>query len=496
VERATGLADLIELRLDCLIEPEFAEVSQEIAALLASEQPPLILTLRPAEQGGPRTLDIRERLRFRLENISRLWGNVFWDVELDLAIQLQELQGRGNGERLWQDPVWKRTICSYHDFGGVPEDLENIYERLAATPACILKVAVQANDITDCIPVFRLLERAQREGREMIAIAMGQAGMMTRVLGPARGSFLTYGSLDDESATAPGQLTAKTLREVYRIDRIDHETEIMGLMGRPVAHSISPQMQNAGFKAADVNAVYIPLEVSDADGFMRLMVNPRSREIEWNLRGLSITAPHKAAVMAHLDWIEPSAREIGAVNTIVIEGSETRGYNTDAAAFIAPLQRAIGSLNGKRCAIIGAGGAARSAIWALRREGASVSLLGRSIESAKPLAAEHGLDAQPLQNASLDGFDVLINATPVGTRGDHENATPAVAGQLRGVRLVYDLVYNPLETQLMREARLAGCEALGGLEMLIAQAVAQFQLWIGKQPDVAAMRQAAERALT
>ena len=214
----------------------------------------------------------------------------------------------------------KRLICSHHDFAGVPADLENIYRRMAATNAPILKIAVQADDAIDCLPVFNLIERARREGRELIAIAMGQAGVMTRILGPSRGSFLTYGSLDEDSATAPGQVTARELREVYRIDSIDRETEIMGVIGRPVAHSISPHIHNAAFAQANINAVFIPFEVHDVDSFMRRMVRTSSREIEWNLRGLAVTAPHKSSVMKHLDWIEPAAKEIGAVNTIVVPG--------------------------------------------------------------------------------------------------------------------------------------------------------------------------------
>ena len=225
--------------------------------------------------------------------------SAFIDLELDLVLSFAAERSLGES---WID--WSRVICSHHDFGGVPSDLDQIYERMAATPARILKIAVQADDATDCLPIFRLLERAQREGREMIAIAMGQAGVMTRILGPSRGSFLTYGSLDDESATAPGQLTARELREVYRIDQIDQQTEVIGIIGKPVGHSLSPHIHNAAFETAGVNAVYIPFEVGDAVQFMRRMAHPRSRELEWNLRGLSVTAPHKSAVMNSLDWID------------------------------------------------------------------------------------------------------------------------------------------------------------------------------------------------
>ena len=236
-------------------------------------------------------------------------------------------------------------IASHHDFSGVPSDLQQIYERLAKTPAHVLKISVQAHDIVDCIPIFQLIDRARREGREMIAIAMGNAGIATRILGPSRGAFLTYGALDDDSATAPGQVNAPKLRSLYHIDQIDDETMICGLIGLPVMHSVSPHIHNAAFAAEEINGVYLPFEVKDIDSFFKRMVDPRTRELNWNLRGLSVTAPHKQTVMQHLDWIDPNAKEIGAVNTVVIENDRLLGYNTDAAGLIEPLLQRLGFIS-------------------------------------------------------------------------------------------------------------------------------------------------------
>src|SRR6185369_8169272 len=158
-------------------------------------------------------------------------------------------------------PDWSRVIASHHDFSGVPSDLQQIYEHLAETPAHVLKIAVQAHDVVDCIPVFQLLDRARRDGREIIAIAMGNAGIATRILGSSRGSFLTYGALDDESATAPGQVNAPKLRSLYHLDTIDNETMICGLVGLPVIHSVSPRIHNTAFVESGVNGVYLPFEV-------------------------------------------------------------------------------------------------------------------------------------------------------------------------------------------------------------------------------------------
>lgn len=485
---------MIELRLDYLSELELAHAGQTLWDLLTSRPCPIILTLRPAEYGGVRAISLEDRIlaRVQLGALTSIGKPDFWDFEADLASFVQDLGKDVEGSGICD---WTRTICSYHDFAGASSNLDQIYESMAATESRVLKIAIHADDATDCLPVFKLLDRARTKGRDMIAIAMGEAGIATRILGPSRGAFLTYASLDNESATAEGQLTANELREVYRIDQIDQQTEIMGLIGEPVSHSSSPQIQNAALAAAGVNAVYIPFEVRDAESFMRRMVHPRSREIDWKLRGLSVTAPHKMTVMQHLDWIEPAAKEIGAVNTILAEDNELHGYNTDAEAFIQPLRLKFGSLRDARVAVVGAGGAARSAISALKQEQASVSLFARDRTKAKLLADKFEVDCHSLPQASFNGFDVIVNATPSGTHGDAENGSIAVSQQLRGVRLVYDLVYNPIETRLLREAQAAGCEVLGGLEMLIAQAAGQFKLWTGRDADAGLMKEVALKTL-
>src|SRR6185503_13696997 len=209
--------------------------------------------------------------------------------------------------------------------------------------------------------------------------------IVTRILGPSRGSFLTYGALDDDSATAPGQVNARKLRSLYNIDAINDETMICGLVGLPVMHSVSPHIHNAAFAAEGVNGVYLPFEVRDVREFFKRMVHPQTTELDWNLRGLSITAPHKQAVMECLDWIEPDAKQMGAVNTVVVEEDRLLGYNTDAAGFIEPLLKHLGALENKQVAVIGAGGAARAAIWALQKEKANVTVFARDINKAKAL---------------------------------------------------------------------------------------------------------------
>jgi 3-dehydroquinate dehydratase/shikimate dehydrogenase len=481
--KATNAADLIEIRLDCLDALALDQNFLAVERLLQKSQRPTILTNRPAEQGGQR--ELKSRVEFWLSHLSAS-ANLL-DIELDLALapSLEETPSLD----------WGRVICSYHDVDGLPEDLDELYRQMAATPARILKIAVQAQDVVDCLPIFQLLDRARDEGREMIAIAMGTAGVVTRILGPSRGAFLTYCALDQQSNTAPGQLTAAELADVYKIERITRQTAIYGVMGWPVSHSLSPLIQNAAFGAMGVDAVYLPFDVRDELTFLKRMVHPKTREIDWNMRGLSVTAPHKSAVLQELDWIEPLAEEVGAVNTIVVVDDILRGYNTDAGSFLEPLLAKLRSLTGLRCAVIGAGGAASAAVWSLRKQGADVTVFARDTEKAEALATKFGVARARLEGATFGNFDLVVNATPLGTNGRLAGESPATTAQLRGARLAYDLVYNPVETQFLREAREAGCETLGGMEMFVAQAAAQFRLWTGTNAPDDLMREAAERAL-
>src|SRR5689334_4248710 len=449
-------ADLIELRLDCL-ERAPENLAEKIRG-------PVILTYRPSEQGGHRELTREERLKFW--KTAPRGENIWWDIEGDLAHELA--------------PDWSRVIVSHHDFNRVPDDLHDLYQRLAATPAHVIKIAFQADDISDCIAAFELLARARREGREIIPIAMGNAGIATRVLGPSRGAFLTYGSQDDESATAPGQVTVRNLRELYRISEIDGDTIVCGVIGFPVMHSVSPRIHNGWFAAEGLNGVYLPLEVKDVHSFLTRMVHPRTRELSWNLRGLSVTAPHKQTVMEHLDWINPVAEEIGAVNTILVQTDRLLGFNTDAPGFLVPLVEKFESWPDRRVAIIGAGGAARAAIWALQKLRTDITIFARDVSHGRSLGDLFGVDCEPLASATFGDYDLVVNTTPLGS-GAYVEQSPVTAEQLSGVRCAYDLIYNPADTRFLREARTAGCDTIGGLEMLVAQGKIQFELWTGKK---------------
>jgi 3-dehydroquinate dehydratase/shikimate dehydrogenase len=493
IERAAEAGDIVELRLDCLEAHELDAARAQLGSLLETSGRPFLITYRPEEQGGGVRLSLAERAAFWRE--VPLWlrgaavrGRAFVDVELDL---LESPHAETLGALFENFTV----ICSHHDFQETPADLERVYERMAKTRADISKLATRANSITDSVALMRLLERGRREGRPVIAVSMGAAGVLTRVLAPAFGAFLTYGSLDAEQATAPGQIEARDLRDLYRVHSLGAKTAVTGIVGSPVGHSLSPHMHNPAFEAVGLDAVYLLFEDGDLPEFVRRMVDPRTRELPWNLRGLSVTAPHKQAVIPHLDTVAPEAARVGAVNTVVVsEERGLEGFNTDADASVVPLKGLV-ELCGARVAVLGAGGAARALLWALGERGASATVFARDISRGRAVAEEFGADYARLEGASFEGFDVVANTTPLGTRGAKEAETAAAESQLRGARVAYDLVYNPAETRFLREARAAGCETAGGLAMLVAQAEEQFRLWTGRLPPPGVMQAAAEKKL-
>ena len=322
---------------------------------------------------------------------------------------------------------------------------------------------------------------------------MGQAGMITRVLGPSRGSFLTYGSLVSGKESAEGQFTCEELIDLYQIRRLSRDTSITGIIGSPIAHSASPAMHNRAFAELGLDFVYLPLEVQNVEEFFKRMVRPNTREVDWNLRGLSVTIPHKTKIIPLLYEVNEDAGEVGAVNTIVVNQGLLIGYNTDVQGSMGPLEK-VCALTGENCAVIGAGGAARAVIYGLLRRGARVNVFARSIKEAYPMS--DSFCVAPIESLASSDVRVVINTTPVGMRGHSEGSTPLPGEALQGRLIVYDLVYNPLETKLLIDARAAGCRTISGLEMLIAQAALQFELWTGKKPPIEEMRHAALSKLT
>lgn len=475
---AEKVADWIELRLDYLEGITRDRIASLVRLFAHSARKPVIFTYRPITEGGraPTDLDHRRdiwRAIFSSVRKREDRANMLFDLELDLAEHLSQ-----HG----MSCPWRQVIASFHAFDSLPDDLETIYRRLAASPARILKIAVQVNDVHEVESIFRLLQRARRDRRPLVALAMGMPGIISRVLGPAYGSVLTFGALSSDGQTAPGQPLARYLKDVYRVNQLSRDTAVYGVVGKPIGHSLSPLIHNAWIQQAGHDAVYVPFEVSDLRTFIREVVRPATRRVPCRVEGLSVTLPHKVAIVDHLDAVDPLASRVGAVNTVVVRRGKLIGFNTDVAGLLQPLLSRM-DVNDARVIIVGTGGAARAAAVGLAERGARLRIVGRHEEHVRALTEQVEAEASSVDELpKLDG-DILIHATPVGMAG--YQADPVIPAEtLEKVRLVYDLVYNPVETDLLRRARQAGCDTVSGLEMFLHQAAEQFFLWFGSRPSI------------
>jgi 3-dehydroquinate dehydratase/shikimate dehydrogenase len=483
IKRSEEFAEVIEVRFDCLRPEQVGLIfdlieGSQITTPLIAKIPLGTLSDKNKEQSNEQ---------------KELWqkiGKLFWigDIETEGYLFAASTQ---------------RSIASFHDFDGSPRNLDGVFEKLSSTTADIIKIAVQTDDAPSAIPVWNVLKRPRPNGKDLIAIAMGEAGKWTRVLGSAHGSFLTYCSLDEGDETAPGQITAKDLTETYRVKDLDRNTKVYGVIGNPVSESLSPYIHNAAFAAQELNAVFVPFQVKDLDEFIRRMVNAETREIDLNFDGFSVTMPHKQAILKHLVAIDATAEKIGAVNTVKIEEERLIGYNTDAYGFITPLREHFGDLKNATAAVLGAGGAARACAFALKQENADVTIFAREKNRAETLAREFGTAAAELPTteglrpkSDLSRFDIIVNATPVGMKGPLENESLFTADQLEGVKFVYDLVTSAADTPMMREAKKAGVSAIGGIEMLIQQGAKQFEIWTGQRAPLEKMREAVQKRVS
>ncbi len=451
-------ADLVELRLDAVRDPDPEKA-------LAGRRVPAIVTCRPRWEGG--WFDGCEDDRLAL--LRRAWeaGAEYVDVEHAAPFApafLATTQGR-------------RLVLSMHDFEGMPRDLGRRVAAMRDTPAAVIKIAVRTATLSDTIEVFGL--QRLLPGRELVAIGMGMPGVATRVLAARAGSCWTYAG----AGWVPGQVPTAVLRNGFRFRTISRRTAVYGVVGRPIAHSLSPAMHNAAFAAEGIDAVYLPLEAADAEDFLAF-----ARATD--LQGASVTSPFKVSLAGHVA-LDDEASHAGALNTLIRDGAGWRATNTDVEGFLAPLRPKL-PLRGIRGAVLGGGGAARAAAQALRRAGAAVTVCARRREQAEHIAVSLGVQAAEWPPAR-GSWDLLVNATPVGTAPAVDD-TPWPGARFDG-RFVYDLVYNPPVTRLLREAAAAGCATLGGLDMLVAQAQQQFLLWTGCLPDATVMHAAAARDL-
>jgi len=375
-------------------------------------------------------------------------------------------------------------LVSFHDFART-RGLEHAADRIAAFQPDFVKVVSTAHALADNLAVLRLIEDRSRSSH-VVGIAMGEEGLVSRVLGPRAGAAFTFASLDDGVETAPGQVTARTLRDLYRLEQLDAATRIFGVAGNPIAHSLSPLMQNTAFRREHVNAVLLPLKVRTLADLLTLV-------LELPMSGVAVTMPLKQEVLPHLANMDPLTAKIGACNTLRT-GADGKlyGFNTDVAGVVRPLEKRL-RLKGARVAVLGAGGAARAAVFGLVEQGAEVLIINRTHEHAVALARAAKAKALKHEQLAKNRFDVLINSTPCGMAGSKQ--TMPIREDELNAGLVFDMVYNPLETPLLKLAASRGIPVIGGLEMFVQQGARQFEIWTGKPAPEGEMQRAVELAL-
>jgi 3-dehydroquinate dehydratase / shikimate dehydrogenase len=324
--------------------------------------------------------------------------------------------------------------------------------------------------LADNISMIRFLAR-EGDRHPVVGMCMGEQGLISRILGVRAGSAFTFASAASGQETAPGQVTAQQLRTVYRIEQLDVATRVYGVVGDPIGHSLSPVIMNAAFRRENVNAVYLALHAKTLKDLLTCV-----REIP--IYGVSVTMPYKESMLAHLDNTDSHTTKIGACNTVVrAQDGKLYGFNTDTAGIIRPLERRLSTIEGARILVLGAGGAARAAVFGLKERGAEVYILNRSLAHAKKLA--HQARARIMKRTDLKkaAFDVIINATPVGMGNSRE--TPLQDKEINA-RYLFDMVYDPPETRLMKLAKERGAQIIPGIEMFVHQAARQFEIWTGK----------------
>jgi 3-dehydroquinate dehydratase/shikimate dehydrogenase len=449
----------LELRLDYISKP--ATALPRIKHFLETHAgTTVIATCRRSASGGK----FRGSVASQLEILSKASaaGCQLVDVELQTALkckpaQLQKLRSRS------------ALILSFHDFRGTKK-LDETLEKMRTFPADFYKVVSTATTLADNISMIQFLAR-ESDNHSLIGLCMGEQGIISRVLGVRAGSVFTFASVSPGEETAPGQVTAQELRSVYRIEQIDVATRVYGVAGDPVAHSLSPAIMNAAFRRENVNAVYLALHAKALKDLLNCV-----REIP--IYGLSITMPYKEAILPYLDNTDSHTDKIGACNTVVrAQDGKLYGFNTDTSGVVRPLERRLSTLQDAKILVLGAGGAARAAVFGLKERGAEVYILNRSTAAAQKLARR--AHARTLKRADLKkySFDVIVNATPVGMGNTRD--TPLQEKEINA-RYVFDMIYDPPETRLLQLAKQRGAQIIPGIEMFVHQAARQFEIWTGK----------------
>jgi 3-dehydroquinate dehydratase/shikimate dehydrogenase len=481
-QRAAAAAEdtkFLELRLDFLPKPA-AAIPGLKDFLLAHRNVAVIATCRRKQNGG----NFDGALTAELEILTKAAeaGSLIIDLEVESAEECKPAQIARF--RAGIKAAGAGLLISFHDFTRT-KGLEQAAARILTFEPDFVKVVSTARSLADNLAVLRLIEDRSLSWH-VVGIAMGEEGLLSRVLGPRAGAAFTFAAPDDGAGTAPGQVSVRTLLDLYRLDQLDQATRIFGVAGNPIAHSLSPLMHNTAFRRESVNAVMLPLKVKALDDLLTVV-----RELP--LGGVAVTMPLKQEVLPHLANMDPLTARIGACNTLRT-GADGKlyGFNTDVAGVVRPLEKRL-RLNGARIVVLGAGGAARAAIFGLVEQGADVYVVNRTHETAVAVARKAKAHSLKQEQLAKQKFDVLINTTPCGMAG-FKQAMPIKENELNA-GLVFDMVYNPLDTPLLKLAHSRGLKVIGGIEMFVQQGARQFEIWTGKPAPEADMMRVVELAL-
>ncbi len=487
-------AEMLELRTDYLqnLEPAFVP---DLLALVqkAKPSPPVIVTCRSKQQGG--AVAYSDDLRVEVLVAAVKAGVHFIDCEYDT---FSHIKYQEKIRLALSNSTRTRLILSAHSFDGPFPDLAAIYRHITTTyPASIPKLVYTANHINDC---FAALDLLSRTSDDRIVFCMGEAGLITRIIAKKLNSFLTFASLDDDTATAPGQLSIADLKNIYRFDDINEQTELYGVIGSPVGHSLSPAVHNACFAKAKMNKLYLPVLIDSGREEFDLFIDRLLARRALGFKGFSVTIPHKTNALNYVQRkagkVEPLAEIIGAANTLIFGPDDrTSAYNTDCRAAIDTIETALKNLEGITAAVIGAGGVARALIAGLVGAGAKVTIYNRTVKKAQRLADEFECEFGSLDDLKDLDAKLLVNCTSLGMFPDIET-TPIDPAYIKKGMVIFDTVYNPPQTLLLRNAKKKRLKTVSGLEMFTRQAAAQFKLFTKQEPDTNLIRGVLSRCLT
>ncbi len=466
-------AKLVELRVD------YINGAVKIKRLLADRPGPVVIACRRRQDGG--TFSGTEEDRLVLLRTAIAEGAEYVDLEEDIAA--------------WVPRFGKtKRIISFHDFHKTPEDVEAMHSRLCELDPDVVKICTLANHPSDNVRILRLVRGSKVP---TIGFCMGDIGTPTRILCGKFGSPWTYATFHEERALAPGQLSYQQMTEVYHYDDINADTEVYGVVADPVGHSLSPLIHNAAFRKLGMNKVYVPLRV--AREHLAAFIDEAH---ELGIRGLSVTIPHKEAVVEMLHGADEAVRGIGAANTVVLKGGHRYGHNTDYAAAMGSLEEAVVGhfrddvgLKNKTALVMGSGGVGRAIAFGLVERGVQVVVCDGEAERASRLAAAVGCRVVDWAARHSIHADIAVNCTPIGMHPNVDD-TPFAKHYLRPAMVVFDVVYNPENTLFIKDARSRNCKVITGVDMFVRQAAMQFKLFTGHDAPADLMREVMKRAIS